>query len=84
MKIMRKRSLDDTRETHCPKMSSSKVVYAYGAPSIESNHQESGPSTDSHSRRHQKGNENYMHIVNSNKAKSEQLILSKTYPSTWP
>jgi hypothetical protein len=50
------------------------------SPGMGSNYQESGPPTDSHTRRHRKGEGNYLHTVRSNKVKSEQLILSKTYP----
>jgi hypothetical protein len=49
------------------------------SPSMGSKHQESGPPTSSHHRRHRKGEGNYMHTVRSNKAKLEVLILNKTY-----
>jgi uncharacterized protein (DUF427 family) len=45
-----------------------------------SSRQESGPPTGRHPRCHWKGEENYLHIVRSNKVKPEQLIRSKTYP----
>jgi hypothetical protein len=51
-----------------------------GSPSMGSNHQEFGPPTISLPRCHQRGEENYLYIVRSNKAKLEQLILNKTYP----
>jgi hypothetical protein len=50
-----------------------------GSPSMGSNHQKSGPPTGSHPQCHQKGEENYLHTIISNKVKPEQLILSKTY-----
>jgi hypothetical protein len=46
---------------------------------MRSNRKESGPPTGRHPRRHRKEEENYKHIVRSNKVKPEQLILSKTY-----
>jgi hypothetical protein len=49
------------------------------SPSMGSNRQESRPSTSSHPRCHRKGEGNYLHTVRSNKAKLEQIILSKTY-----
>jgi hypothetical protein len=45
------------------------------------NRQEFAPPTGSHPQRHRKGAENYLHTVRSNKAKFEQLILNKTYPT---
>jgi hypothetical protein len=47
--------------------------------SMTSNYQKSGPPTGSQPRHHRKGEEN-MYTIRSNKAKSEQLIFSKTYP----
>jgi hypothetical protein len=55
-----------------------------GSPSTRSNSQESGPPTDSHPQCHQKGEENYLDTVKSNKEKSEQLIFSKSYLSMRP
>jgi hypothetical protein len=51
------------------------------SPSTGSNHRESGPPTRSHPRHHRKGEKSYMYIVRLHKAKSEQLILSKIYPT---
>jgi hypothetical protein len=45
------------------------------------NRLESGPPIGSHPQHHRKEEGNYMHKVRSNKAKSVQLILSKTYPT---
>jgi hypothetical protein len=45
------------------------------------NCQESRPPIGHHHRRHRKEEENYLHTIRSNKAKPEQLILSKTYPT---
>jgi hypothetical protein len=52
-----------------------------GSLSARSNRQESGPPTGSHPQCHRKGEENYMYIVRSNKAKPNQLKLKKTYPT---
>jgi hypothetical protein len=51
------------------------------SPSAVSNRQESGPPIGSHPRHHRKGVESYLHTLRSNKAKPEQLILNKTYPT---
>jgi hypothetical protein len=45
-----------------------------------SNCQESEHPTGNHLQHHRKVEENNLHTVRSNKAKLEQLILSKTYP----
>jgi hypothetical protein len=50
------------------------------SPSTRSKCQESGPPIGSHPQRHQKGEESYLDTIRSNKAKSAQLILNKTYP----
>jgi hypothetical protein len=50
------------------------------SPSTGSNRQESEPPSGRHSHHHRKGGKIYLYTVRSNKAKHEQLILSKTYP----
>jgi hypothetical protein len=57
------KSLDDTRATHCPKMSPLEAVFAYDISLYGSNHQNSGPPTISHPQRHRKGEESYLHII---------------------
>jgi hypothetical protein len=57
----------------------SEVAYAYGVFQYRVQPSEIWTSTGNHRRHYQKGEENYLHTVRSNKAEPEQLILSKTY-----
>jgi hypothetical protein len=61
--IVEAKSIDDTRATHCPKMSSLEVVFAYDISLYGPNHQNSVPPTISHPRHHRKEEESYLHII---------------------
>jgi hypothetical protein len=71
-------TVDDIRATPCP-MSSSEVVNAYGSFSMESVWSLNLPLITSLSVTKRERRTIYTQLIN--KEKSEQLILSKTYPS---